>query len=199
MSWFWLIPLLVVMIGTGFLPGVFFLLVAWQIFLTPFVASWTQYLVLGCIGLSIPLAAYLAGLILDLQSLGAVKARCFSTLAWALALLLVLNSYEMVGFVDAAMAVLQGSAQTAPELVALRYLNAVLYTAALIACVLLLAELLIEFPLHWISRLSGRVLDFRLPALRPLVLTVVIALSFDFILRLAGAALWPAVVLGGVR
>ena len=146
--------------------------------------------------LLVPGAAVIAGLILD-RCCGLVKSSpLFAHVGFIAAGAMAFRSEMALDYIESALLIaLDGNIFTG-TLWIVSLLSAMFFCGGLVAFSLMMLVWLIEMPIAWYSRAGSYSVSLSFSSLRPIIIIVGVALSFNLMVGLFSSQLWPSILIG---
>lgn len=161
--------------------------------------SLPQYLCVGILLFSLPLAGVLAGSLFD-SFVGFRKTSgAFTLFLPVLACAFMFTTGWWVDFAEVALSTVR---ETAPGKLLLLFSSAVsaaVFCAGLVAFVAMGMQLLFELPVRWLQGALRSRVQLAADALRPLTIVLVLSLAFNLVIGLCSQELWPATIAAHVQ
>jgi len=188
--------LLLVSLSSGWAVAVMALFFATHIFLTSVFVELTisQYFVLFGFVLAIPGAAYVAAILLEQFASSGLKGRSYHLIAVGCAYLVMFKSSMLFQYFEAALLVTYQKSLLQEVYFVSATINAILFCGGVVAVCIVVLHLLLELPVLWLRGATRLGVEYTFSALRPLSVVVGITLTFNLVLGLFVAELWPTTI-----
>ena len=187
--------ILITLVFSGAFTGLLFLAVAAHILSGAFGQLESSLTLLNLIGLtvSIPVSAYIAGLLLDRYCLPRTDTIIFGRLSFVFSCMLILGGHGFIDYFESAFQVVNSTPKEALFFVSLG--SQIFFCAGIVAFSLTLMNLLVEAPLCWIFKVSPLKLQLPFANIRILSLIIFGSLLINLIVGLMATELMPTIIL----